>query len=117
MEEAEQLCDYIIIIDKGKILKEGTREELLKADDQKIIEFTLEGDRQSEKIASNNSPFKIEWDKTKEKGIIIIVNLEKELPEFLNYIKAKNLQIKNFESRRKTLDDLFISLTGRHLED
>jgi ABC-2 type transport system ATP-binding protein len=117
MEEAEQLCDYIIIIDKGIILKEGSREELLNMEDQKIIEFTLEGDYQKERLISNNSPVKIEWDRIKEKGIIVINKLEKDLPEFLNYLKQKNLQLKNFESRRKTLDDLFTSLTGRHLDE
>jgi ABC-2 type transport system ATP-binding protein len=40
MEEAQQLCDYIIIIDKGKILTEGTLTRLLKDDEgEKIIEY------------------------------------------------------------------------------
>ena len=117
MDEAEKLCDYIIVINKGKILKEGTLDQLLKSDNQKVIEFTLEGDSLGEKISNNNSPFKIEWDNAKEKGIIIIDDLEKELPAFLHYLKEKDLQVRNFESRRKTLDDLFISLAGRHLED
>ncbi len=117
MDEAERLCDYIIIIDNGKILMEGTRTELLSSGKENIIEFTLEGENQKEKLSGNNASFKIEWDDAKEKGNLIIGNMEKELPEFLNYLKSKNLQLKNFESRKKTLDDLFISLTGRHLED
>ena len=40
MEEAQQLCDYIIIIDKGKILTEGTLTQLLNDDEgEKIIEY------------------------------------------------------------------------------
>jgi ABC-2 type transport system ATP-binding protein len=40
MEEAENLCDYIIIMDQGKILKEGTIDQLLKEDsNEKVIEF------------------------------------------------------------------------------
>ena len=116
MEEAEWLCDYIIIIDRGKIIKEGTSEELL-TDNLKVIEFTLNGNQQTEKIFNNNSPFKIKWDEVKEKGVVTIKNPESELLEFLNYLKEKNLQLKNFESRRKTLDDLFTSLTGRHLDE
>ncbi len=61
MEEAEQLCDYIVIIDHGKILKEGTITDLLGA--------------------------------------------------------IQNLPVKPVETRKITLDDLFISLTGRHLDD
>lgn len=116
MEEAEQLCDYIIIIDNGKILREGTREELLHTDDKKIIEFIPEGGEDKiNDIIKNNLPFEIHWDKDKRKGTIIIENIQTELPEFLNYLKSRNIEIRNFESRRKTLDDLFTSLTGRHL--
>lgn len=116
MEEAEQLCDYIIIIDNGEILLEGTREELLNSDDKKIIEFTPDGNESEiSSIMKNISAFDIEWDENKRKGVIVIDDLETELPEFLNYMKSKNIQLKNFESRRKTLDDLFTSLTGRHL--
>jgi ABC-2 type transport system ATP-binding protein len=116
MEEAEQLCDYIIIIDKGNILLEGTREELLNSDDKKIIEFTPDGNQSEiDIIMKSNSAFDIEWDENKGKGVIIIDDLETELPEFIDYLKSKNIQLKNFESRKKTLDDLFTTLTGRHL--
>ncbi|HKB87842.1 MAG TPA: ABC transporter ATP-binding protein [Ignavibacteriaceae bacterium] len=116
MEEAEQLCDYIIIIDSGRILLEGTRDELLNSDNKKIIEFTPEGsDNDLNEIISGNSDFDINWDENTRKGIITIDDLETELPEFINYLKLKNIQLKNFESRRKTLDDLFTTLTGRHL--
>ncbi len=116
MEEAEQLCDYIIIIDSGEILLEGTREKLLNSDDKKIIEFTPEGlDRDINDLINGNKNFDISWDEHKRKGVITIDDLETELPEFINYLKSRNIQLKNFESRRKTLDDLFTSLTGRHL--
>jgi ABC-2 type transport system ATP-binding protein len=40
MEEAQHLCDYIIIIDKGKILAEGTLSDLLKEDEgEKVVEY------------------------------------------------------------------------------
>ena len=116
MEEAEQLCDYIIIIDGGKILLEGTRDQLLNSDNKKIIEFTPEGsDADLNELISGNSNFEINWDESSRKGLITIDDLETELPAFINYLKSKNIQLKNFESRRKTLDDLFTSLTGRHL--
>jgi ABC-2 type transport system ATP-binding protein len=116
MEEAEHLCDYIIIIDNGKILLEGTREDLLNSDNNKLIEFIPEGNETDIiEIMKNNTQFDISWDKTNRKGVIVIDDVETELPEFLNYLKSKNIQLKNFESRRKTLDDLFTTLTGRHL--
>src|SRR5512133_626480 len=43
MEEAENLCDYIVIMDNGVILKEGTLQQLLENDTtDKVVEFTIE---------------------------------------------------------------------------
>ncbi len=117
MEEAEQLCDYIIIIDNGKILKEGTLNKLLREDgSEKIIEFTLEGPNDFNGLFQN-SGYNVSWDDAKDVGVLIINSVEDELPHFLNYLKEKNLRLKNFESRKRTLDDLFITLTGRHLNE
>jgi ABC-2 type transport system ATP-binding protein len=117
MEEAEQLCDYIIIIHKGEILREGTTMQLLEEEHAgKRIEFALQSYKQDDNLFTG-SKFNIQWDRSKEKYTASFKNLETELPDLFNFIKTKGLQIKNFESRRKTLDDLFISLTGRHLDE
>jgi ABC-2 type transport system ATP-binding protein len=115
MEEAEQLCEYIIFIDKGRILTEGTRDELLNRNDKKIIEFTLEQENINNEF--KDLPFELVWDNKTGKGTIALSSPETELQNFFSYLKKKNLQLKNFESRRKTLDDMFTSLTGRHLDE
>ena len=116
MEEAEQLCDYIIIIDKGQILEEGTLQQLLDEDhSEKTIEFTLEETYQPLDILQSISAFPIQWDSNTRKGTIMLHQVETELPEFFNVLKQKNLHLKNLECRKRTLDDLFTSLTGRHL--
>lgn len=116
MEEAEQLCDYIVIIDKGHILKEGTLEQLLAADlDGKIIEFTLTDSSRGNSLREKNSGYKIHWDAEQQKGVVMLDQIETGLPEFFDFLKRNHMQIKNLECRKKTLDDLFTSLTGRHL--
>lgn len=118
MEEAEQLCDYIIIIDKGKILREGTLNQLLEEDQaQKVIEFQLEETDRFDHRLHSPDPFSIHWDAMGTKGTIIIKHLESDLSKFLAYLKEKNWPLKNMECRRKTLDDLFTALTGRHLHE
>jgi ABC-2 type transport system ATP-binding protein len=118
MEEAEHLCDYIIIIDHGRILKEGTLKELLDNDHgKKIIEFTLEPPRPAPDALNTDAPFPIQWDARNEKGFIALTQMESQLPEFLSFLKLKKLRLKNMESRRKTLDDLFTSMTGRRLHE
>jgi len=118
MEEAERLCDYIVIIDQGRILKEGTLKQLLDNDNgRKIIEFTIEPPYPAPDYLNANAPFPIQWDFKNEKGVIALNQMESELPEFLKFLKSKNLRLKNLECRKKTLDDLFTSMTGRRLHD
>jgi ABC-2 type transport system ATP-binding protein len=91
MEEAENLCDYIIIMDHGVVLKEGTIGQLLDEEKSgKIIEFSLERGR---------------------------IPFENDLPELMALFKARNISLRHMECRRKTLDDLFVSLTGRKIDD
>ena len=117
MEEAEQLCDHIIIIDHGKILKEGTLKQLLEEEcPENIIEFSLENASNNEGLTAGNQ-FKMKWDAITGQGTVILSQIENELPEFLNFLHINHLRLKTLETRRKTLDDLFTSLTGRHLHE
>ena len=118
MEEAEKLCDRIIIMDHGKILNEGSLNELLYvADNEKIIEFTLENSISEFPVSKSDSEFQIKWDSKAEKGSLTLLNFENDLPRFFAFLEKENLKLKSFEFRKKTLDDLFINLTGRHLND
>ena len=119
MEEAERLCDDIIIVDHGRILKQGSLKGLLDDKDhgQKIIEFTLEPPYPDFETLNKEASFSIQWDARHEKGFIAVRHVESELPDFLIFLKTKNLRIKNLECRKKTLDDLFTSMTGRRLHE
>jgi len=116
MEEAEQLCDRIVIIDYGRILKQGTLSELLETDtSEKLIEFTIDAPAADPK---DNAPaFDIRWDPGRTKGTITLARLETDLPEFLNFLNQNGLHLTHLECRRKTLDDLFTSMTGRRLNE
>ncbi|MBN2423982.1 MAG: ABC transporter ATP-binding protein [Calditrichaceae bacterium] len=118
MEEAEQLCDYIIIIDKGIILKEGTIDQLLdEENDSKIVDFSIEELKSAKSIFNNQSSFSIHLDMDRGKGWLYLNEIEKELPAFLEFLKKNDLHLKNMECRRKTLDDLFVTMTGRRLDE
>ena len=118
MEEAENLCDYIVIMDNGVILKEGTLQQLLEEDThEKVVEFTAESILVNEEINSPDLPFIIHPGETREKGFVTLSNFETELPAFLSFMKSKNIILKHMECHRKTLDDLFVSLTGRKINE
>ena len=118
MEEAENLCDYIVIMDNGIILKEGTLQQLLEEDtNEKVVEFTAESGLDDMDIHSMGLPFTIHAGESKEKGFVTLTNFETQLPAFMSYLKSRNISLKHMECRRKTLDDLFVSLTGRKINE
>jgi ABC-2 type transport system ATP-binding protein len=118
MEEAENLCDYIVIMDNGVILKEGTLQQLLEEEtNEKIVEFTAENNIGEMDLNSPGLPFHIHPGETKEKGFVTLTSFETELPAFMTYLKSRNITLKHMECHRKTLDDLFVSLTGRKINE
>ncbi len=120
MEEAENLCDYIMIMDQGRVLKEGTLEALLAGDTgEKVIAFTLAAEdrplntAELDRLAAE-SPFPVRFNGG-GRAEIALSRMEEELPRFLGFLAENRVQVKNLECRRRTLDDLFTSMTGRKL--
>ncbi len=119
MEEAEQLCDRIVIIDKGRILKQGTLEQLLDEDHgEKIIEFAIDGNTApGTRPFASPSRFDIQWNENHSKGTFAARDMERDIPAFFDFIRQQGVKLKNLECRRKTLDDLFTDMTGRRLHE
>lgn len=118
MEEAENLCDYIIIMDQGKILKEGTIDQLLHEDsNEKVIEFTSENGSIPDDLQTTGLPFTIRRESSGIKGYVTLANFENDLPLFMTYLKSRSISLRHMECRRKTLDDLFVTLTGRKINE
>ncbi len=118
MEEAEHLCDTIMIIDKGVVLREGTMDQLLSEDAaEKIIAFSLDAPHPPRSHFENKCPFPVRWDSKNGKGTIALSSLEDQLPQFLSFLNACGLHLRSMECRRKTLDDLFTQMTGRRLNE
>jgi ABC-2 type transport system ATP-binding protein len=115
MEEAEYLCDRIIILDHGRILAQGSLEELITANNaHEIIEFSLH-QKFSEKPMAFETFGTLDWDEKTQKGKLLVENIVEILPHFLSLIKQRQYTLETLLCRRMTLDDLFLSLTGRSL--
>lgn len=118
MEEAQYLCDQIVIMDQGKILADGTLEKLLDTYDQgEIISFTLEKALPKESLAQIAGLQHIINFNEYIKGELIVDSITTALPQFLALVESQHLGMKALECRKKTLDDLFVSMTGRRLHE
>jgi len=116
MEEAEYLCDRIIIIDHGKVLAKGKLNELLLAcDKHEIIEIGIKGPPAfdfMEILGVQKSRFN-----SKDNAFVLEVKkIVESLPALLKRLEETNTEVTELECRTLTLDDLFISMTGRHLD-
>jgi lipooligosaccharide transport system ATP-binding protein len=110
MEEAFQICDRILIMDKGKKMIEGAPKTLLA---KNIERYVLEiNDRQIfSKVASLSRSKKIRKDEAHE-----IVLLYTDDPNLLKKIYSK-LGPGDYQFRQTSLEDLFLKLTGRDLNE
>ena len=118
MDEAEFLCDRIIIMDKGKILAQGTLEELLEIHHScEIIEYTQEEQTDPLQPPASEHLMNASFDTHEMKGALEVTKIINYLPVFLDYAKKKNINLRSLECRKMTLDDLFIRLTGRRLSE
>jgi ABC-2 type transport system ATP-binding protein len=117
MEEAEYLCDRIVVMDKGRILSQGTLEELLSQNNcYEIIEFSTHEDISDVEFLKDSGVYKYSWDDKLNKGKFWVFDIVSQLPAVLHKLQQLNYTLKSLECRKMTLDDLFIELTGRHLD-
>ncbi len=117
MEEAEYLCERILIMDKGKFIAAGTLDELnARHGEGDLIEIAFENDFD---ISGLNLPGikKLKWLNGQSRAEIFVDNIAEVLPSVISAAKAKNIKVSELSSRKMTLDDLFISMTGRHLHE
>ena len=116
MEEAEMLCSKIGIIDKGKILVEGTVEELKSiVSDKNTLQVAVDDvyELELEEIKNTNGVSEIILDKNS-----VTINSKKEINNLDLLIKSiteSNAEILNFKFKEITLDTVFLTLTGRSL--
>lgn len=118
MEEVEMLCDRIIILDKGKIIAQGTSDELkgLANIEEKI---TVEINDIDDKLLDEINNFKNVCDVSLNINVLQITYKkgENNLGELMEYLKNKKVTYNKIFSERPTLNDVFLELTGKELRD
>lgn len=119
LDEADQLCDRLAIIDGGKIKALGAPAELKIALGGDIVSLTIkETDRIAGLEAALKSQPAIKTVRTTAKGLDIRVESpEKALPAILESASRLGCGIEFIQYNRPRLDDVFIAHTGRRIQD
>src|SRR5580698_8084755 len=140
MEEAEQLCDRVAIMDQGKVIALGTPNELIaKECSEDIVEFAVGGSPVTgarsgaptlpPKQSLDGAPASVDVEALKsipgvqshrvEEGVhqLSVTELHTTVPRIFAAIEAQGLHLSEFKTHSATLEDVFVRLTGRNLRD
>ena len=116
MDEAERLCDRVAIMDHGRIIALGTPRELIGTlGAEHVIEFAVEGDLTPDGFGHlpGVSQARREGD-----GLALIVREPHvSIPALLDELELRRLPLARLTTHHATLEDVFVSLTGRTLRD
>jgi ABC-2 type transport system ATP-binding protein len=118
LDEADALCDRVAIIDYGKIVAEGTPQELKRAVAGDVITLGVAGDNQQAALELLKAQDFVR-EASSEDGLVrlYVDRGEVAMPAILRLLDASELQLRTMELHRPSLDDVFLRKTGRSLRE
>ncbi|NMA67228.1 MAG: ABC transporter ATP-binding protein [Clostridiaceae bacterium] len=118
MEEVEKICSRIAILDKGKVIATGTKDELkamISTGEKITVEAWNISNDQIRRIKNMPSIISAEYDRP-----TLIIKSGKgrnNLEEVLTFLREENIQFGKIYSELPTLNDVFLEITGKELRD
>ena len=116
MDEAERLCDRVAIVDRGQVIALGTPAELISSlHAANVIEFSSEPEMDEASLRA--LPGVTEPHRRGPNWSLPVGSLAETVPVLLAHVERSGAKLINLSTHRATLEDLFVSLTGRALRE
>ena len=116
MEEATRLCDRVAIMDHGKVIALGRPAELIESlGADQIVEFSVTNELTEDALTS--LPAVNQLHKRGEVYAATVADIAVAMPALLAEIKRQQSELVTLTTHQATLEDVFVSLTGRMLRD
>lgn len=112
LEEADQLADRVAVIDGGKVIAEGTADELKERVGKERIEFTLETDADFKKAAAVISGGSVQKDEKRKSISAANDGGVRKVKELIEKLEKAGAKVESLSLHKPTLDDVFLNLTG-----
>jgi len=120
LEEADVLCDRLVIVDHGQVVIEGTPRELKRRVAGDAVVITLrEGEESSERGMAllGQEPYVREISVAGDKLRLYVEDGGAALPQLLRILDHEQISVRSMNLSEPTLDDVFLRQTGRSLRD
>jgi len=121
MDEAERLCDRVAVVDHGKTIAQGSPRELIASlGGEHILDFSVTSSNGNPALTPTNlSDLPAVRSVRMEDGIYSLAVTEPHvaLPALLDRLRQMNQELSNLTTRHASLEDVFVTLTGRHLRE
>lgn len=119
LEEADFLADEIVVIDQGKIIAQGTADELKRQVGGERLELTVTDLAHLAHVTEVLTPLGVgrpTVDEGRRSFVMPVSGGPEVLSQALRLLDVREVRLDDVGLRRPTLDDVFLSLTGRHTE-
>lgn len=115
IEEAELLCENVSIIDDGKILKEGSPKKLTEELGKSGVTVQLAKNTNIDdlKIPSLNQEYTVQDSRIH----FSVKNPELAIPKIIHELSSKDIAIHSIKTETSSLEDVFLSLTGKSINE
>jgi len=120
LEEADELADKIAVIDHGRVIAEGTSDQLKKRLGGDVIEFQLSNPKDSQKALQAVAKLAVKKPTFDENTLTVSLPVKDGsgvLAEAVRTLDKAKVELANLSVHRPSLDDVFLSITGKKVED
>jgi ABC-2 type transport system ATP-binding protein len=119
MDEAERLCDRVAIVDHGKEIALGTPRELIASTcAEHVVEFAAGSASNALDVPALRRIEGVREVRTQNEAVLLqVTELHTAVPALLAELTRQNVPLTEFRTHSATLEDVFVTLTGRHLRD
>jgi ABC-type multidrug transport system ATPase subunit len=120
LDEADQLADRVVIIDKGRVIADGTPSELKSLAGRDVIEIHARRADDLGTIAGVLAPFGVDvvrLDVATRSAAMPIEGGTARLMEAVRALDDIGMELDDVALRRPTLDEVFLTLTGEHIDE
>ncbi len=117
LDEADALCDRVAIMDHGEIVAEGTPDDLKREVSGDVVTVGVPGATEQAAKLLDNQPYVRQLEASGDSVRLVVDTGATAMPQILRTLDGAGVRLDSIELHRPSLDDVFLTKTGRSLRE